>query len=159
MTLVIDGHNLIPKVPGLHLTDLDDEPQLIQLVQEYCRLRRTNAELFFDGALPGMPGVKTGGLVHVHGVKKGITADQAMIEFLSNKGKGAKNYTLVSSDRRVQAEARSLGCAVISSDQFSAELVNTLSKISEEKKKQDKPLSQDEVEDWLTLFIPQRNKL
>ncbi len=152
MTLVIDGHNLIPKVPGLHLTDLDDESQLIQMIQEYCRLRRTNAELFFDGALPGMPGIKTGGLVHVHSVKKGITADQAIIEFLSNKGKAARNYTLVSSDRSVQAEARSLGCPILSSDQFSAEIVNTLAKVSEEKKKQDKPLSQEEVEDWLNMF-------
>lgn len=152
MTLVIDGHNLVPKIPGMHLTDLDDEVRLIQLVQEYCRLRRNNAELFFDGALPGMPGVKTGGLVHVHGIQKGLTADQAMIEFLSAKGKAAKNYTLVSSDRRVQAEAHSLGCTVISSDQFSAELVNTLSKISEQKKTQDKPLSAAEVDEWLDVF-------
>ncbi|MPM47300.1 hypothetical protein SDC9_94009 [bioreactor metagenome] len=152
MTLVIDGHNLVPRVPGLHLRDMDDETQLIQLVQQYCRLRRNSAELFFDGALPGMPAVKTGGLVHVHNVPKSMTADQAIINFLSAKGKNAKNFTLVSSDRRVQAEARSLGCAILSSDQFSAELVNTLSQIVEEKKKQDKPLSPAEVEDWLTLF-------
>jgi len=152
MTLVIDGHNLVPRVPGLHLRDMDDETQLIQLVQQYCRLRRNSAELFFDGALPGMPGAKTGGLVHVHNVPKSMTADQAIINFLSAKGKNAKNFTLVSSDRRVQAEARSLGCAILSSDQFSAELVNTLSQIVEEKKKQDKPLSPAEVEDWLTLF-------
>ncbi len=152
MTLVIDGHNLVPRVPGLHLRDMDDETQLIQLVQQYCRLRRNSAELFFDGALPGMPGVKTGGLVHVHSVPKSMTADQAIINFLSARGKNARNFTLVSSDRRVQAEARSLGCAILSSDQFSAELVNTLSQIVEEKKKQDKPLSPAEVEDWLTLF-------
>ncbi len=152
MTLVIDGHNLVPKIPGLHLRDMDDETQLLQLVQQYCRLRRNSAELFFDGLLPGMPGVKTGGLVHVHSVPKSMTADQAIIQFLSAQGRNAKNYTLVSSDRRVQAEARSLGCAILSSDQFSAELVNTLSQIVEEKKKQDKPLSAAEVEDWLTLF-------
>ena len=152
MTLVIDGHNLVPKIPGMRLTDLDDESELIQLVQQYCRLRRNNAELFFDGALPGMPGVKTGGLVHVHNVPKGMTADQAIVDFLSARGKAARNYTLVSSDRRVQAEARSLGCTILSSDQFSAELVNTLSQMSEEKKKQDKPLSAAEVDEWLEWF-------
>lgn len=79
------------KIPGLHsLRDMDDETQLIQLVQQYCRLRRNNAELFFDGALPGMPGVKTGGLVHVHSVPKGLTADQAIVNFLNSKGKSAK---------------------------------------------------------------------
>lgn len=152
MTLVIDGHNLVPKIPGMRLTDMDDESELIQLVQQYCRLRRNNAELFFDGALPGMPGVKTGGLVHVHNVPKGMTADQAIVDFLSARGKAARNYTLVSSDRRVQAEARSLGCTILSSDQFSAELVNTLSQMSEEKKKQDKPLSAAEVDEWLEWF-------
>lgn len=152
MTLVIDGHNLIPKVPGLHLTDLDDEPRLIHLVQEYCRLRRNNAELFFDGALPGMPAGSGGGLVHVHSVRKGLTADQAIIDFLTAKGKSAKNYTLVSSDRRIQAEARSLGSPTLSSDQFAADLVNTLSRVVDEKKVQSKPLSDEEVKDWLDLF-------
>lgn len=152
MTLVIDGHNLIPKIPDLHLTDLDDEPRLIHLVQEYCRLRRNNAELFFDGALPGMPGGSGGGLVHVHSVRKGLTADQAIIDFLAAKGKSAKNYTLVSSDRRIQTEAHSLGCTVLFSDQFAADLLNTLSKLTEEKKAQEKPLSSEEVNEWLALF-------
>ena len=156
MTLVIDGHNLVPKIPGLHLTDLDDEPRLIHLVQEYCRLRRNNAELFFDGALPGTASGSSGGLVHVHSVRKGLTADQAIVDFLTTKGKSAKNFTVVTSDRRILAEVRSLGCAVVSSDQFAADLVNTLSKLTEEKKAQEKPLSADEVDDWLALFKNKR---
>jgi len=52
--IVIDGHNLIPKVPGIHLADPDDENKLIQMIGEYCRLSRTRADLFFDGAARGM---------------------------------------------------------------------------------------------------------
>jgi len=43
--LIIDGHNLVPKIPGLHLKDEDDEVRLIELLQEYCRLARRQAEL------------------------------------------------------------------------------------------------------------------
>jgi len=47
--IVIDGHNLIPKVPGIQLSDPDDENKLIQMVSEYCRLSRTRADLFLIG--------------------------------------------------------------------------------------------------------------
>jgi predicted RNA-binding protein with PIN domain len=152
MILVIDGHNLIPKIPGLNLRDLDDEPKLIELVQQYCRLKRTSAELFFDGALPGFNSGIKGGLVHIHAIRKGSTADEAMIDFLAQKGKSARNFTLVSSDHHVQAEVRSLGTAVISSDQFARELINVLAQGDKTESGQSQPLSAAEVEDWLELF-------
>ena len=80
MTLIIDGHNLIPKVPGMQLSDMDDETKLVELVREYCRRRRVKAEVFFDGALPGFKAGSGGGLVHVHNVRKGRTADDAMVK-------------------------------------------------------------------------------
>ncbi len=40
MPTIIDGHNLIPKVRGLSLQRLDDELELIQKLQTYCRVRR-----------------------------------------------------------------------------------------------------------------------
>ena len=158
MALVIDGHNLIPKILGMSLADLDDEPHLIHLVQEYCRLRRNAAELFFDGALPGTPAGSGGGLVHVHSVRKGMTADQAMIDFLTAKGKSARNYTLVSSDRRVQTEARSLGCSLLSAEQFAADLMNTISQAVYHKKEQNDPLSNEEVKNWLNIFGEKKEK-
>ena len=38
MPYLIDGHNLIPKVAGLSLKAVDDEMQLIELLQEFCRI-------------------------------------------------------------------------------------------------------------------------
>jgi len=50
MQFLIDGHNLIPKIPGLSLQEMDDEQQLIILLQEFCRLQRKQVEVFFDQA-------------------------------------------------------------------------------------------------------------
>ena len=152
MILVIDGHNLIPKVPGLHLRDLDDETHLTQYIQEYCRVKRATAELFFDGALPGFDSGVRGGLVHVHSIRKENTADEAMITFLNQHSKTARNYTLVSSDMHVQVQARSLGTKVISSDQFAKELVAALSQADKSSSGESCSLSSDEVDEWLEIF-------
>ncbi|MBP1702274.1 MAG: hypothetical protein H6Q38_1381, partial [Chloroflexi bacterium] len=40
MPYIVDGHNLIPKIPGLSLRAIDDEMQLIELLQEFCRVQR-----------------------------------------------------------------------------------------------------------------------
>jgi len=157
MNLVIDGHNLIPKIPGLNLSDLDDEPELVGMVQEYCRLKRCIAELFFDGGLPGFASPPTGGLVHVHVIQKSGTADEAMLAFLSRKGRAAHSYTLVSSDLHVQVQARSLGAAILSSDQFARELTAVLSRADKSEHMEDKPLSPAEVDEWLKLFNSKKN--
>jgi uncharacterized protein len=152
MILVIDGHNLIPKIPGLDLRDVDDEPKLIELMQEYCRLKRASAELFFDGALPGSASGSKLGAVHVHAIRKGLTADQAIIDFLAQKGKTAGNFTLVSSDLHVQSQVRALGAVILSSDQFARDLVNTLTRSDKSPSSSDKPLSPAEVDEWLEIF-------
>jgi predicted RNA-binding protein with PIN domain len=152
MTLIIDGHNLIPKVPGMQLSDMDDETKLVELVREYCRRRRVKAEVFFDGALPGSKPGGGDGLVRVHNVRKGRTADDAMVKHLEALGKAARNCILVSADRRVKAEARSLGCTVLSTDQFAAEMMNALSQVEVYSKEDAGPLPTDEVDKWLDLF-------
>jgi uncharacterized protein len=152
MILVIDGHNLIPKVPGLHLRDLDDETRLTQYVQEFCRVKRATAELFFDGALPGFDSGIKGGLVHIHSIRKGNIADEAIIAFLTQHSKTTRNYTLVSSDMHVQVQARMLGVKVLSSDQFAKELVLALSQADKSPNGESKALSSTEVDEWLALF-------
>jgi len=158
MNLVIDGHNLIPKIPGLALRDLDDEPKLIELVQEYCRRTRSAAELFFDGALPGFASGIKGGLVHIHAIRKGLTADEAILAYLAQKGRSARHFTLVSSDRHVQAQGHALGAAILSSEQFARELITTLSQPDTSAIDSGQPLSPAEVDEWLKLFNDKGHK-
>lgn len=52
MPYLIDGHNLIPKL-GLRLDSPDDELELTAILQEFSRLSRHAAEVYFDGAPTG----------------------------------------------------------------------------------------------------------
>jgi predicted RNA-binding protein with PIN domain len=158
MRYLIDGHNLIPKIPGLSLKALDDERQLIELLQEFCRQharRRRDVclEVFFDQAPPGQAGTRRYGMVTAHFVRQGRTADQAILESLKRRGKQARNYTVVSSDHQVQSGAREMRAGVLSSEQFAA-LLSAADERRDEKEEyrpQSAP-SPQEVNEWLKLF-------
>ena len=68
MPYLIDGHNLIPKL-GLRLDACDDELALVTRLQEFCRLRRAQVEVYFDGAPPGQPASRKFGAVTAHSAK------------------------------------------------------------------------------------------
>lgn len=155
MQLIIDGHNLIPHLPGINLSDLDDEEKLISWLMRYCRIKRSKAFVFFDQAPPGFSGVRSHGAVKAHFVRQGRTADDAIKVHINKLGRAVRNYTVVSSDRMVVAAARSLHAEVMSSDAFAKELMD----LSEPKAKNDpgsKLLSPEEVEDWERLFKTQK---
>lgn len=158
MRYLIDGHNLIPKIPGLSLQALDDERQLIELLQEFCRHhthRRRDAclEVFFDQASPGQAGTRRYGMVMAHFVRQGMTADEAILESLRRRGKQARNYTVVSSDLQVQSGAREMRAGVLSSEQFAALMSSAVESGGEkaEYRQQSAP-SPQEVDEWLKLF-------
>lgn len=122
--LIIDGHNLIPAVPGLSLGALDDEERLVEMLQLFARVRRKRIEVFFDGAPPGFAGERAYGMVRAHFVQAGRSADEAIRLYLEGLKKAARNATVVSSDRQVQAEARSLGASVVSAETFARGLLD-----------------------------------
>ena len=90
MPYIIDGHNLIPHIPGLSLKDLDDEKSLIVLLQNFASQRRSILEVYFGGAPPARTGIQTHGLVRAHFITRDSTADQAIKNHLSRLGKSAK---------------------------------------------------------------------
>jgi predicted RNA-binding protein with PIN domain len=149
MPYLIDGHNLIPKL-GLRLDSTNDEMELIAILQEFCRLERKQVEVFFDGAPTPHAGTRKLGTVTVHFVRLGMTADNAIRNRVKGLGKSAKNWTVVSSDRQVQVEARAAQAEVVSSDSFAGQLKQA--RTSAPKPKHDRKLSNQEVEDWLKLF-------
>ena len=149
MPYLIDGHNLIPKL-GLRLDSIDDEMELIGILQEFCRLERKQVEVFFDGAPTPQAGTRKLGTITVHFVRLGMTADNAIRNRIKGLGKGAKNWTVVSSDRQVQAEARAAQAEVVSSDSFASQLRQA--RTSASKPTDGRKLTNQEVEDWLKLF-------
>jgi len=156
--IVIDGHNLIPKVPGIHLADPDDENKLIQMIGEYCRLSRTRADLFFDGAPAGSAPRSRHGLVSIHHVKQGGTADDAIIRHLRREGQNARNILVVSSDHRVQVEAKALRADTMTSEAFTRTMQQTFSSPAVVEAIRNKPPSEAEVEEMLKLMQENRKK-
>ena len=149
MPYLIDGHNLIPKL-GLHLDSPDDELELIVLLQEYSRLSRREAEVYFDGAPVGEAGTKKFGAVSAHFVRLGLTADSAIQARLKKLARAARNWIVVSSDHEVQNAANSAHAGVVSSEEFAGHLKRLQHSVS--KPVGEKELSSEEVEEWLKLF-------
>jgi predicted RNA-binding protein with PIN domain len=154
MPYLIDGHNLIPKL-GLRLDSIDDEMELIAVLQEFCKMEQRQIEVYFDGAPAGQAGTRKLGAVTAHFVRLGDSADNAIRNRLKRLGKSARNWTVVSSDRQVQAEARALHAEVTASDVFAAMLKQAHNSVP--KPDADRNLSPKEVEDWLKLF-EERNR-
>ena len=159
MPYIIDGHNLIPKIPGLSLEDIDDETQLIQVLQEFCRLSRKQVEVYFDNAPAGSNRQATYGIVKVRFVRAGSSADEAIHARLERMGRGARSWTVVSSDRRVQDWARQARCEVMSAEDFAALIRQTLYKTeSQPEKPPESDLSANEIEEWLEIFSEQKRR-
>lgn len=152
MPIIIDGHNLIPKIPGLSLHILDDEAQLIEMLQEYCRRSRKKVEVFFDNAPPGAPRARSYPNLTARFVREGQTADQAILGKLKRLGKEARNWTVVSSDHEVQSSARAARATVVTSEVFARQLLLSLARPPSEGDTQEQILSEEEVDDWLSLF-------
>ncbi|RPH75658.1 hypothetical protein EHM76_01140, partial [bacterium] len=151
MFWIIDGHNLIPHVPGISLRDLDDESKLIQWLLDFARIEQDTIAVYFDQAPVGQPSVKKFGRVTAHFVRIGKTADQAIGERVKREGKSARNATVVSSDQQVQRNARSLRAAILSSPEFVQRMIAASQKQSStEKREPDIP--SHEVEEWMNLF-------
>ena len=152
MPYIIDGHNLIPKVAGLSLGDMDDEQQLVKLLQEFCRIKQKQVEVYFDNAPAGSSGPRTYGCVVARFVRQGRTADQAIKEKLHRLGAEARNWTVVSSDREVRASARSVRAKSMRVEEFSQRLNEVTASGSPEPAEHGTGLSSEEVDEWMELF-------
>ncbi len=153
MPYLIDGHNLIPKL-GLRLDSLDDELELVTILQEFCRLERRQVEVYFDGAPAEQAGTRKIGIVTAHFVSKSTTADHAIHSRLRKLGNAAKNWTIVSSDRQVQTEARNARAEILSSDEFAKTLKHVMN--SPRISKSERAISENEVEEWMNVFKSKR---
>jgi predicted RNA-binding protein with PIN domain len=156
---LIDGHNLIPKIPGMSLRLIDDENELIERLQVFCRAENSFVDVYFDQAPPGMSGARRYGRVTAHFIRVGRTADQAIAARLRQLKKNAAHWAVVSSDGQVQAEARAAQAKRISSEEFARMLMDAARKLDVAPDQKNSGLSADEVEQWLRIFrSPKRPK-
>lgn len=151
MPYLIDGHNLIGKLPNINLEDFEDEKALIELLIPFCVAVEKKAEVYFDNAPIGQSRAKVHGRVTARYVRSGETADQAIKRKLHNLGSDAATWTVVTSDRDVQSAAKRSYAKIIQSEDFAQHLMSDYTK--KEKKKSDDPkLSTSEIDEWMDLF-------
>ena len=151
MSYLIDGHNLIPKIQGLSLQAIDDEERLISMLQEFCHTARKTVEVYFDNAPAGQARSHKYGMVHTHFIRQGTPADQAIEAHLLRLGKQAQNWTVVSSDRRVQTAGRAAHAKIVSAEAF-ARLLEQARQVESPHQDDAPDLMENDIEEWLHLF-------
>lgn len=151
MPYLIDGHNLIAKLPGISLEQIDDERRLIELLRQFVNRQGQQVTVYFDRGMPGVDNPRSQGGVRAHFVRPPRTADEAIADHLDWLGGAAKNWTVISSDNKVLAAARRAGARRMTSEAFARELRPTPAS-PEEPEKPPPPKSDEEIEAWLRLF-------
>jgi len=148
MPFLIDGHNLIPHIHGLSLSQLDDELALLELLDGFFKKERKKAVVFFDRAAPGGEQDIRRGFVTAHFTRPPLNADQAIRNAMRGLGRSAANYTVITSDNEVGDSAQRLGARVLSS----AEFAQKLSAVRGKGKKSNKQGPVEDVDYWLKVF-------
>lgn len=153
MSYIIDGHNLIPKIPGFSLAQVDDEICLIRLLMTFCQKKKSRAVVFFDRAAPGHQGERAFGAVSAIFVSDRRKADDAIHDYLVAHRREVSNFTVVSSDRQVRRDAASLRAHVLSAEAFADLLaVCNYSETPIHGEAEPDLLSPEEISEWERLF-------
>jgi len=148
MPLLIDGHNLIGRLPDLRLDDPDDEAKLVMRLRTYSARTRKRVTVVFDRGLPGGRSRELSGAgVEVVFAATGHTADGILRERI-RRARDPRGLTVVTSDREVIAAAQARGARVMRSEEFSPRL----SAPPPDRVEEDVHLSPEEVDEWLRLF-------
>jgi len=149
MTTLIDGHNLIGKIPGLRLDDPDDEGKLLIRLRSYRARTGKRLVVYFDhGAAYQSPGRRSKGGISVRQAGTGQRADDLMIRDLQ-RHRNPRELTVVTSDRAIQEVARHHQARVIDATTFAGELSHPPQK---EETREMPPLPEDEIQEWLAIF-------
>jgi len=151
LQLLIDGHNLIGRMPGLSLADPDDEEKLVALLRPYAARRRAHVVVVFDSGQPGgrSAQLSSGGIEAIFAGSH-TNADRVLIERIRSL-KHPQDWALVSSDRAIQAEANRRRVRVLEA----AEFARTLAPPSSDKGQPEpdkKPEAEGDIDEWLRLF-------
>lgn len=155
MPLIIDGHNLWWSIQraseeSKSITDL----QLCYIVGRYLKLTGEKGEIVFDGSGPSDK-IGFDNISNLEVLFAGLAGDaDTVIADKIRASTAPKRLTIVSSDRKVQAAARTRKAEVIKSEVFWTNLQKQLGRRRTIREPSAKRwgLSESETEQWLKLF-------
>lgn len=152
MPYLIDGHNLIGKLPDIDLKDPNDEAKLVQKLMGFVARTGKKCVVVFDHGLPGGSSRMSNGGVRVIFASHKSNADKVMIDRIYKENR-PKDWIVVSSDNAVLETARRKQMQVMKSSEFAV--------ILQRPPPPQKPgpdeavdvkLTEAELEEWLQLF-------
>lgn len=156
--LLVDGHNLIGKLPNVSLSDPDDEAKLVRILENYYAMHPHDEILVvFDPARDGggWRGAQTrNGAVSVRFAPRGVSADDVLARLVRD-AKSPRSITVVSSDNAVRRAVRVHGAKVLRAEEFIVQLQADLRpNRPEPRPKPEKPEKPDETDlaYWSTVF-------
>ncbi|MCA9949153.1 MAG: NYN domain-containing protein [Anaerolineales bacterium] len=162
MLYLIDGHNLIAKLPDIELTDPNDEVKLVLKLRGWAAIRRQRKIiLYFDGGLPGgrernlsTPDVQVTFATH------GKTADHLLIQRIKRITNPAE-YILVTSDQQIIKAAQARKMKFWRSETFVKRLLQEQSErqvkspqVEDLETAVDPAISAAEIAEYLEMFGP-----
>jgi uncharacterized protein len=158
VALIIDGHNLIGRLPGIALSDANDEQALVELLRRYRAHTRQAIIVVFDHGAPAgaAPALSSSG-IQVLFARAGHTADALILERLRQERR-PQQWTVVTADRELANRARSLRAIVLPPEEFSKRLQTpalqrrTGPHPGSTNPTNDKPNVPGDVDYWLKLF-------
>ncbi|NJN18363.1 MAG: hypothetical protein HC822_19960 [Oscillochloris sp.] len=153
MPVLVDGHNLIGQMDEISLSDHDDEAQLVMWLRRYAtRKRGRRVVVIFDGGVYGHPENLNGYGVEARFARSPSDADHELIKQI-RAIKRRDEWLVVSSDRAVTREAEVRKIPVISAQEFARRLRALREpKAGIREKRNDRPLTKAEVEEWMRFF-------
>ncbi len=147
MPYLIDGHNLIGQMRGLHLSDPDDERKLVELLRAFLVRVKKKGTVVFDRGQPGGRSSWSNSVLAVHFAPPGRTADELILARIA-KDKNPRGLLVVSGDHAITVAARRLGATVVRPQDFADELL-IKPPVSHKKPT---GLTPDEIEFWERQF-------
>lgn len=121
ITYIIDGNNLIGKMPNLMKLQQKDKQasreKIALILERYFNIKKVNVFLHFDG-YPG-PKINAGKIKLVY--SENITADDKIKQQIS-ESKSPKTLTVITSDSNLSQFAKVCSCNVIQSENFISQI-------------------------------------
>lgn len=152
MPYLIDGHNLIARLPDVDLDDPNDEMKLVAKLRGFCALNRKRCTVVFDSGLPGGRSPTSNHAVEVvFASHQQLTADELLILRIK-KLRDANNWTVVSSDNAILQTAQAQGCMTMRTDAF-VKLLSTPARPKPEAGEWTNPIiSPQDLAEWQAYF-------
>jgi predicted RNA-binding protein with PIN domain len=168
MNYLIDGHNLIGKLPDIKLSDPDDEAKLVLKLINWAAVGVDRRVIVvFDRGMPGVQWARfRSDTIKTVFAPDGNSADNWLITFMKREVRDPRQFTLVTSDNAIVKVAQRLRINQISSDQFADDMIDEMARLLQGDyavendpaplkplpREDPKHMSDEEVAAWLNLF-------